>query len=78
MLSKIPQFVKKYQADIILFIAVILISLLSFAVGYIVAKQQEETPLKFEETKYEKRKNSYYWGRNLRPLFGMETFGKRT
>jgi hypothetical protein len=48
MLSKIIQFVKKYQADIILFIGVILISLLSFAAGYIVAKQQEKEPLRIE------------------------------
>ena len=40
MLSKITTFVKIYKADIILAIGVILISLLSFAVGYIVAKEQ--------------------------------------
>ncbi len=48
MLSKIIYFVKKYREDIILFIGVILISLLSFAAGYIVAKQQEKTPIRFE------------------------------
>lgn len=48
MLAKIRQFVKTHQADIILVIGVILISLLSFAVGYIVAKQQEKKPLKIE------------------------------
>jgi len=48
MLSKIIYFVKKYREDIILFIGVILISLLSFAAGYIVAKQQEKTPIQFE------------------------------
>jgi len=42
------QFLRKYQADIILVIGVILISLLSFAMGYIVAKQQEKEPLKIE------------------------------
>lgn len=48
MLSKIIYLVKKYREDIILFIGVILISLLSFAAGYIVAKQQEKTPIEFE------------------------------
>jgi hypothetical protein len=57
ILAKIKEFVKKYQADIILVIGVILISLLSFAIGYIVAKEQEKTPLKIE---YE---NSNYWSR---------------
>ena len=50
MLAKIIQFVKSHQADIILVIGVILISLLSFALGYIVAKQQEKEPIKLETT----------------------------
>lgn len=49
MLAKIIQFVKENLADIILVLGVILISLLSFAVGYIAAKQQEKEPLKFEK-----------------------------
>lgn len=49
-LSKIIDFLKKHQADIILLIGVILISLLSFAVGYIVTKQQEKIPIRFEMT----------------------------
>lgn len=48
MLSKITNFVKKYQADIILVIGVILISLLSFAMGYIVAKTYDKEPIKIE------------------------------
>jgi len=48
MLSKLIQFVKARQSDIILFIGVMLISLLSFAMGYIVAKQQEKEPIKIE------------------------------
>lgn len=48
MLSKIVDFVKTHQADIILVIGVILISLLSFATGYIVAKTQEKEPIKIE------------------------------
>lgn len=65
MLSKIKNFVKKYQADIILVIGVILISLFSFAMGYIVAKQEKKTPLIFEEINYEKQEqNSNNWSRN--------------
>lgn len=51
MLSKISEFVKKHQVDIILVVGVILISLLSFAIGYIVAKHQEKTPIEFQEAK---------------------------
>ena len=50
MLTKITQFVKSYQADIILVIGVILISLLSFAAGFITAKQQEKQPLRIEKS----------------------------
>lgn len=48
MLSKIKDFVKDHQHDIILLIGVILISLLSFAMGYIVAKEAEKEPLQIE------------------------------
>ena len=48
LLSKISNGAKIYQSDIILVIGVILISLLSFAMGYIVAKQQEKEPLRIE------------------------------
>ena len=48
MLAKIKQFVKSYQSDIILVIGVILISLLSFAIGYITAKTQEKEPIRIE------------------------------
>lgn len=47
--EQIKQWIIKYQADIILVIGVILISLLSFAIGYIVAKQQEKKPIKIEQ-----------------------------
>jgi len=66
MLQKIIQFVKENLADIILVIGVILISLLSFAMGYIVAKQQEKEPIKIE---YD---NSNYWSWNNRSLPGLE------
>lgn len=42
---KVKDFIDRYQNDIILVIGVILISLLSFAMGYIVAKQQDKEPI---------------------------------
>jgi len=48
MLAKLKKFVKKYQNDIILLIGVILVSLLSFAAGYITAKIQDKEPIKIE------------------------------
>ncbi len=66
MLQKIIQFVKKYQADIILVIGVILISLLSFTMGYLTAKQQEKESLKIN---YE---DSYNWSGNFRSLSSLE------
>jgi len=51
MLSKIISFVKRHQANIILLLGVALVSLLSFAAGYITAKYQEKTSIQFEETK---------------------------
>jgi len=53
MLAKIKQFVKIHQSDIILLIGVILISLLSFAMGYIVAKEKEKEPIKIEFKSHE-------------------------
>lgn len=50
-LEKITQFFKEHQADIILFVGVVLISLLSFAMGYIVAKQQEKEPIRIEDSR---------------------------
>ena len=49
MITKIKDFVKSYQHDIILFVGVVLISLLSFAIGYIVAKQQIVEPIQIEQ-----------------------------
>jgi len=56
MLSKIKEFVKENQDDIILFIGVILIFLLAFALGFIFAKVQEKEPIKIE---YEENTISY-------------------
>lgn len=48
MFEQIKQWIVKYQEDIILVIGAVLISLLSFAMGYIMAKQEEKTPIKIE------------------------------
>lgn len=48
--EKIKQWAIEHQSDIILVIGVILISLLSFAMGYIVAKQQEKEPIRIEKS----------------------------
>jgi hypothetical protein len=48
LLFKIFNGVKNNQADIVLAIGVMLISLLSFAMGYIVAKTYEKESLKIE------------------------------
>jgi predicted negative regulator of RcsB-dependent stress response len=60
ILSKIKQFVKDNLNDIILLVGVILISLLSFAAGYIAARQQEKAPLRFENPKHEIRNPKQY------------------
>ena len=51
-MDKIANFielVKRYEADIILAIGVILISLLSFAIGYMTAKEEFKEPIRIEE-----------------------------
>lgn len=49
MLSKIKEFVKAQEVNIILGIGVVLISLLSFAVGYLVAREQLKEPIQLEQ-----------------------------
>ncbi len=39
---------RKYQGNIILAIAIVLISLFSFAMGFIVARQDNREPIRFE------------------------------
>lgn len=53
MLPKIKNFVKKNISDILLVVAVILVSVFSFSLGYITAKIEEKEPLNFEEPIYE-------------------------
>ena len=48
MIANLVEFVKKYESDIILAIGVVLISLLSFAVGYLTAKEHFKEPIKIE------------------------------
>lgn len=65
-LAKIRNFVKNNQSDIILIIGVILISLLSFAMGYVIAKNYGQEPLQINES-------SYYRGWNNWPVSWLET-----
>lgn len=55
ILSKLVEFVKQRQNDIILAVGVILISLLSFAAGYLAAREQLKDPIRIEY-----RLNSYF------------------
>lgn len=48
MFQKLTQFLKEHQDDIVLLVGVILISLLSFAVGFITAKNEAKEPLRIE------------------------------
>jgi len=50
ILSRIKEFVKEHEGDIILAIGVVLISLLSFAIGYLTAKEQLKEPIRIEQT----------------------------
>jgi len=49
MLAKIIDFVKRYFSDIILFIIIVLLMMLSFATGYITAKNIQKTPITIEQ-----------------------------
>lgn len=51
ILSKIQGFVKSHFYDIILFIIIVLLIMLSFASGYIVAKYQAKEPIRIINTK---------------------------
>jgi len=48
ILSKVKEFVKQYQAEIILFLGVALACFFSFFLGYIMAKINEKRPLEIE------------------------------
>ena len=51
MLAKIRDFVKSHFSDIMIFIIVVLLVMLAFAVGYITAKYQSKEPIKIEYIK---------------------------
>lgn len=54
-LVEIKEWILIHQSDVILVIGVILISQLSFAMGYIFAKQQDKPPIKFEVISEERK-----------------------
>lgn len=49
MLAKIGRFVKANQTEIVLALAVILISLLSFSLGYLSAKNDNKQEIRIEK-----------------------------
>ncbi len=49
MLSKINEFVKAHIDDLIIFIIIVLVALLAFAGGYIVAKYQTKKPIQIQQ-----------------------------
>jgi hypothetical protein len=51
MLSKIQGFVKSHFYDILIFIIVALLIMLSFATGFITAKYLSKTPIQIEYNK---------------------------
>ena len=50
MLTKISEFVKGHLNDIILSIVIILLIMLSFAMGYIMGIYHSKTPIQIEQT----------------------------
>jgi hypothetical protein len=50
MLAKTKEFVKTYQKDVVLILGVALVSLISFAAGYLVAKDQLKGSVIIERT----------------------------
>lgn len=58
MIAKLIEFVKQHQNDIILAIGVILISLISFAAGYLMAREQFKEPIHIEEIYGENQYNT--------------------
>jgi hypothetical protein len=50
MITKIKEFVKEHFSNIMLFIIIVLLILLSFALGYIVAKNTLKEPIIIENS----------------------------
>jgi len=57
--NKTKQWIFDHRDDIILLIAVILISLLSFAVGFILARERKKEPVKIENGEKNSLSRSY-------------------
>jgi hypothetical protein len=51
MIAKIKDFVKAHFNDILIFVIVALLVLLSFAIGYITANYMAKTPIIIEKSK---------------------------
>lgn len=51
MIARISNFVKAHFNDIILIIVVALLILLSFASGFLIAKEQSKEPIQIESSK---------------------------
>jgi len=68
-------FFKKHQNDIVLLAGVFFISLLSFAIGYIVSEQKNKEPIRIE---YEETKSSYRRGGDMWTLSSSEVIEKRS
>lgn len=55
MLTDVKKIVKRHENDIIILIAVILVSLLSFALGYIIGELEEKEPINIEHIQHEQK-----------------------
>ena len=51
IIARAIEFVKRHETDIMLAMGVALISLLSFAAGYLTAREQLKEPIRVEQTK---------------------------
>ena len=49
ILARVQQFVKEYSRDILLAVFVILATMLSFAVGYLTAREEYKEPITSEK-----------------------------
>ncbi len=60
MIPKIKFFVKENKKDILFFITIILIIILSFSLGYVMAKIEGKGHLEYEKPLYEEISADYY------------------
>ena len=74
MLSKLIQFVKVHQADIVLALAIVLITVISFNLGKISAVNSQKTPIKItggENVGQASGAGGGVWARRQRWMSGM-------